>query len=105
MTWERTAFVSLILLGLVIWSVPLVLAEECDERIAEANTLIGEAEQALARGGATANRAAMEAKLKTAKALVDEALTLHNSNAHEASVEKAYAALAAVKEVLKELKP
>jgi hypothetical protein len=36
---------------------------------------------------------------------VAEAQALHNANQHDASVEKAYAALAAVKEVLNTLKP
>jgi hypothetical protein len=37
--------------------------------------------------------------------LVDEARTLPDANDHDAPVEKAYAALAGVKEVLNALKP
>jgi hypothetical protein len=73
--------------------------------IDEANALIREAEQALAQRGATADHTVIADKLKASKAFVEEAVTLHNTNAHDPSVEKAYAALAAVKEVLKALKP
>jgi hypothetical protein len=67
--------------------------------------LIGRAEQALATGQTTADRAALQAKLEQGKALVDEAQTLRDANDPDASVEKAYAALAGVKEGLNALKP
>jgi len=105
MTWERITLVWLLLIGLLLWLVPSALADECPERIGEAKALIRQAEQALAQRGTPADRPGMQEKLKAVQALVEEAIELHDSNAHDPSVEKAYAALAAVKEVLKVLKP
>jgi hypothetical protein len=81
------------------------MANECPERIEEANTLMREAEQALAQGTSTIDRAVVQEKLKAAQALVHEAEMLHNASDHDASVDKAYAALAAAKEVRSWLKP
>jgi hypothetical protein len=67
--------------------------------------VIDQAERALATGQASADRAALQAKLEQVNALVDAAQTLHDADDHDASVEKAYAALAGVKEVLNALKP
>jgi len=89
----------------MMWVVPVVLADECPERIDEAQALIRQAEQALATAHAGPDRATLQEKLQEARASVDEAQALHNANQHDASVEKAYAALAAVKEVLNGLKP
>jgi predicted DNA-binding protein (UPF0251 family) len=87
------------------WVVPIVLADECPERIDEAQALIREAEQALATAQVGVDRTALQEQLQAARASVAEAQALHNANQHDASVEKAYAALAAVKEVLNTLKP
>jgi hypothetical protein len=97
--------VWLLPIALMVWLVPRALADECPERIDEAKALIRQAEQALAQRGTPADRADIQEQLKAVQALVQEAIELHDSNAHDPSVEKAYAALAAVKEVLKALKP
>ncbi len=102
---RRAIWLWLCVAAVIASAVPTALADECPERIAEAQALIGQAEQALATGQTSADRAALQAKLEQVKALVDEAQTLHDANDHDASVEKAYAALAGVKEVLNALKP
>jgi hypothetical protein len=102
---RRAIWPWLCVIAVMAWTVPIALADECPERIAEAQALIGQAEQALATGHTTAHRVALQAKLEQVKTLVDEAQTLHDANDHDASVEKAYAALAGVKEVLNALKP
>lgn len=105
MLCQRAALGWIILVALIAWFAPVAIADECPERIEEANALIREAEQVLVEGGTMADRPAILEKLQRVKAFVDEALTLHNNNAHDASVEKAYLALATMKEVLKVLKP
>lgn len=102
---QRMLLIGVIVIALAAWLAPPAIADECPERIDEANALIREAEQALAHGGAIADRGVLQEKLNAAKGWVDEAQTLHNSDDHDASVEKVYAALAVVKNVLKSLKP
>lgn len=105
MAWRRVDLVGFTLMVLMAWMVVNAGADECPERIAEAEALMGQAEQALTQRGDTAERATLQAKLQEARAQLEEAQTLHTTEQHDASVDKAYAALARVKEVLQSLTP
>jgi ATP/maltotriose-dependent transcriptional regulator MalT len=105
MTRRRITALGLLLAALLSWLAPDIWADECPERIEEAQALIAQAEQRMAAAPAGVDRAALHDKLTQARALVAEAQALHAANQHDASVDKAYAALASVKEVLQTLNP